>query len=360
MRRCPFVRPSQEDDTHDDTAPSSDSRSIQRVTVEQASLVASSLGWIQSGAAPEKGGSMHTRAGRTVQQPLLSSRFDTLSAIAAAAVPFGDSPSAESVLSPVSDNNAGAAVRRDRLLMGVGVSTALSAGQLVSPHTERDPPLSFRNAPVASSTTFPSQQQRQAALSQRIPSRSTVVPSEPNNLYRDQQWEQQRNANVSTAPTSGHTRLDASGGGRGDPPRRAAEQQQQRPHSQSPSRVHPTVSRAGQGPAAEVEVGGARPYAQSDRSSAAAAAAPGASTVELQLAAKIRAQAAELTSLTVRLEASTSYTHTLERRLLEISPDHPIPVTEDHLGLPVTSLSRLAAVAAAALQSSAGAHIFRD
>ena len=39
----------------------------------------------------------------------------------------------------------------------------------------------------------------------------------------------------------------------------------------------------------------------------------------------------------------------LELRLLEVVPDHPIPVGEASLGLPVPSLSKLAATAAAAL-----------
>lgn len=50
-----------------------------------------------------------------------------------------------------------------------------------------------------------------------------------------------------------------------------------------------------------------------------------------------------------------AYTQVLERRLLEICPDHAIPVTEEHLGMPVTSLSRLATTAAAGLIASGSA-----
>lgn len=70
------------------------------------------------------------------------------------------------------------------------------------------------------------------------------------------------------------------------------------------------------------------------------------------LSRKVAAQAAELTEAHGALRAAGAYTRLLERRLLEAVPDHPLPVMEGHLGLPLTSLSRLAVTAAAALLAS--------
>lgn len=88
----------------------------------------------------------------------------------------------------------------------------------------------------------------------------------------------------------------------------------------------------------------------------AATAAPGvgssgsgSSGAQAQLAVKVRQQAAELTEATLALAHARTYTHTVERRLLEIVPDHPVPVLDTHLGLPVTTLSRLATTAASHL-----------
>jgi hypothetical protein len=75
----------------------------------------------------------------------------------------------------------------------------------------------------------------------------------------------------------------------------------------------------------------------------------GAGTMQAQLAAKVRKQAAELTAATVAVANAQAYSHTVERRLLEVVPDHPIPVSPAHLGQPVSTLSRLAVTAAAAL-----------
>jgi hypothetical protein len=57
----------------------------------------------------------------------------------------------------------------------------------------------------------------------------------------------------------------------------------------------------------------------------------------------------------LQLENARAYVRVLELRLLEVVPDHAIPVTEGSLGLPVPSLSRLATAAAAALLSSSTA-----
>ncbi len=47
---------------------------------------------------------------------------------------------------------------------------------------------------------------------------------------------------------------------------------------------------------------------------------------------QVREQASELSALLGRLEVSGAYARLCERRLLEVAPDHPLPVTSDHLG----------------------------
>jgi hypothetical protein len=56
----------------------------------------------------------------------------------------------------------------------------------------------------------------------------------------------------------------------------------------------------------------------------------------------------------IRFLCVQAYARLLERRLLEVVPDHPLPVLPSHSGLPVSSLSRLAATAASALLASSG------
>lgn len=59
------------------------------------------------------------------------------------------------------------------------------------------------------------------------------------------------------------------------------------------------------------------------------------------LARKVQSQASELTELTRQSQAAQSYVHLLERRLLELVPGHPLPVSEAHMGTPATSASVL-------------------
>jgi hypothetical protein len=58
--------------------------------------------------------------------------------------------------------------------------------------------------------------------------------------------------------------------------------------------------------------------------------------------------------VTLRSRHLQNYIHILERRLLEIVPDHVIPVTEEHFGLPVTSLSKLANAIVGSLGAPSG------
>lgn len=51
-----------------------------------------------------------------------------------------------------------------------------------------------------------------------------------------------------------------------------------------------------------------------------------------RLSAKIRLQATELAGLTERLRHEEAYSRLVERRLLEMDPEHPLPVTPGHLG----------------------------
>ncbi|CAN0469327.1 unnamed protein product, partial [Hapterophycus canaliculatus] len=51
-----------------------------------------------------------------------------------------------------------------------------------------------------------------------------------------------------------------------------------------------------------------------------------------RLSAKIRLQATELAGLTERLRHEEAYSRLLERRLLEMDPEHPLPVMPRHLG----------------------------
>lgn len=86
----------------------------------------------------------------------------------------------------------------------------------------------------------------------------------------------------------------------------------------------------------------------SDDSEALAAA----NTRVAQLSHKVQQQAKELSDMTVRLEQSDSVIHRLERRLLELCPSHPLPVVDEHMGLPPASLSRLCWAAATSLLGS--------
>ncbi len=69
---------------------------------------------------------------------------------------------------------------------------------------------------------------------------------------------------------------------------------------------------------------------------AAAATAAGSSTAasyNAQLATKVRAQASDLQRLGDELDAAYGYARLCERRVCELHPNHPIPVTEDCLGV---------------------------
>lgn len=50
-----------------------------------------------------------------------------------------------------------------------------------------------------------------------------------------------------------------------------------------------------------------------------------------QLSEKIRKQATHLAHINERLQHEEAYSNLLERRLLELDPDHPLPVTPQHL-----------------------------
>ena len=68
-----------------------------------------------------------------------------------------------------------------------------------------------------------------------------------------------------------------------------------------------------------------------------------------RLAVKVQAQARELAELSLRLARSETYSHLVERRLLEVAPSHPMPVSEHQLGQAVEQLSKLALSAAQTL-----------
>lgn len=56
-----------------------------------------------------------------------------------------------------------------------------------------------------------------------------------------------------------------------------------------------------------------------------------------RLAARVKEQAKELTELRTRLTDTQAYADLCERRILELVPDHPIPVTPECLGIPAPS-----------------------
>ena len=244
-------------------------------------------------------------------------QLDTLSAIAAATI-YGDA------LSPQSQPNSSRAPlavpaptdalpalhnRRDRLLGGAPPFSyhqqqPSGDGQFASPRTDADPLSSraaFQRAPPAAAGLPP--RARSYSPARPVTSSSGGAPAAKGSVHERDAG----NTNRSVLVTAG---------GRGTAAARSA--------------VLPSAS-----------IGTGSGFAGIN--SAAAAAAAGGGATAAQLAAKVRSQSQELADLTLRMEASSEYTHTLERRLLEISPDHPIPVSSDHLGLPVTSLSRLAA-----------------
>lgn len=72
-----------------------------------------------------------------------------------------------------------------------------------------------------------------------------------------------------------------------------------------------------------------------------------------RLALKVQTQARELNDLTHTLREREGYAHMVERRLLEIVPDHPMPVSDAHLGTVVGKLSKLARGAAEELSGGA-------
>ena len=85
--------------------------------------------------------------------------------------------------------------------------------------------------------------------------------------------------------------------------------------------------------------GGGLGSANSNSREAHAAAASGAAgtsaaaSYNAKLADKIRAQAVELQQLKGKLEDSYDYSRLCERRICELHPHHPIPITEDCLGV---------------------------
>lgn len=66
-----------------------------------------------------------------------------------------------------------------------------------------------------------------------------------------------------------------------------------------------------------------------------------ASNREALLSKKIRTQASQLAQLNETLQQEGSYSRLLERRLLELDPDHPLPVTPQHLGRGGAGSSRM-------------------
>ncbi len=73
-----------------------------------------------------------------------------------------------------------------------------------------------------------------------------------------------------------------------------------------------------------------------------------------RLAARVQVQARELAELSGALGRAEAYGRLLERRLTELAPEHPVPVTEAALGTHVARLSKLASGAAAQLVGSSG------
>ncbi|CAN0452614.1 unnamed protein product, partial [Ectocarpus sp. 12 AP-2014] len=55
-------------------------------------------------------------------------------------------------------------------------------------------------------------------------------------------------------------------------------------------------------------------------------------TSQKMLCTKIRTQAKELAVLTERLQEEAAYSRLVEKCLVELDPDHPLPVTPRHLG----------------------------
>ena len=68
-----------------------------------------------------------------------------------------------------------------------------------------------------------------------------------------------------------------------------------------------------------------------------------------RLAARVQVQARELADMSGALGRSEAYARLLERRLLEVVPEHPLPVSEAALGTHVGRLSKLALAAAQTL-----------
>lgn len=56
------------------------------------------------------------------------------------------------------------------------------------------------------------------------------------------------------------------------------------------------------------------------------------SSREVLLSKKIRTQASQLAQLNETLQQEGCYSRLVERRLLELDPEHPLPVTPQHLG----------------------------
>ncbi|CAN0439289.1 unnamed protein product, partial [Ectocarpus sp. 13 AM-2016] len=55
-------------------------------------------------------------------------------------------------------------------------------------------------------------------------------------------------------------------------------------------------------------------------------------TSQKMLCTKIRTQAKELAVLTERLQEEAAYSRLVEKRLVELDPEHSLPVTPRHLG----------------------------
>jgi hypothetical protein len=98
----------------------------------------------------------------------------------------------------------------------------------------------------------------------------------------------------------------------------------------------------------------APPPAPAARPPAPAPPPPAPAGDAARLAARVQVQARELADLSGSLGRAEAYSRLLERRLAELAPEHPLPVTEAALGTHVARLSNLAAGAAALLVESAG------
>lgn len=79
-----------------------------------------------------------------------------------------------------------------------------------------------------------------------------------------------------------------------------------------------------------------------------------ASSREGLLSKKIRTQASQLAQLNETLQQEGSYSRLLERRLLELDPEHPLPVTPQHLGRGGGGSSRLQQQRSSATGGSCG------